>query len=70
MTNEHIKILAEDGQMARSALRYLLENPENVKKLDELSRMDIKYARFCERKGIPTTSNWRELAKQECRIKI
>lgn len=64
MTSEHIKVLAEDSSMARTALRYLLENPENVKKLDELSRMDIKYARFCERKGIPVTANWRELARE------
>jgi hypothetical protein len=67
MTNEHIKVLADDSCMARSALRYLLQNPDNVKKLDDLSHEDVKYARFCERKGIPTTSNWRS---QEHRIKI
>jgi len=65
LTNEQIKTIAEDSDMARIALRTLLEDPENSKRLLRLSSEDVKFARFCERNDIPVACEWRELSRAE-----
>lgn len=63
--NNLVRELADNPHMAVSALRALLYDEANLAKLKQLACEDVRFARFCERIGFETGSQWRELSRQE-----
>lgn len=65
MKKGHIAELANDSKFANLVLRELLALPKNVSIVKKLAFEDIAFARFCERIGFETGSNWREESRKE-----